>query len=178
MKITRSRLTEIILSEVRASITESVNEKSTKKSKKPSKSAADQGPVRSDIPPDGGGIEPIASAPPVDGGLNAQMGDGEDADGDGMPDPGSVDPTDGEGADDAQAVDQEGKSGEEPSGAVNNETAGKTIQAITIEPESEQLPGAKEIVITFDETTEPLRMLVTPTGEVKFLWRGQLHDIP
>jgi hypothetical protein len=179
MKITRGKLTEMIEQEVRARIFE-LSEKGSKKSKKPDVAAADSEPTKSKLPADGGGVEPIASAPPIDGGLNdtGEQDMDTDADDDGLPDPGSVDPTDGEGEDDEEAIDADGDGGEEPSGAVNDETSGKTVQAITIEPRSKVLPGAKEVVIAFNESTDALRILVTPTGEVKFFWRGQLHDIP
>lgn len=79
---------------------------------------------------------------------------------------------------DPEAIDPDGVGGEEGSGAVNDDLSGKTVQAISIEPESKVLPGAKEVVISFNETTDALRILVTATGQVKFFWRGQLHDIP
>lgn len=63
-------------------------------------------------------------------------------------------------------------------GAVNNEISGKTVQSVTIEPRSKLLPGAKEVVITFNETTDSLKILVTSNGAVKFGWRDQLHDLP
>lgn len=81
-------------------------------------------------------------------------------------------------SEDDEAIDTSGESGKNPSGAVNNDVSGKTIQAITIEPKSKILPGAKEIIISFGETTDPLRILATPTGAVKFYWRGGLHDLP
>jgi hypothetical protein len=182
MKITRRKLAEMIEHEVRAHLSAVLeaddDKKGGKKSKKPTTAAADNEPTQPNAPADGGGVEPIASSPPIDGGMNDQEGESEDADGDGMPDPSSVDPTDGEGEDDADAIDPEGDGGEEPSGAVNDELSGKTVQAITIEPKSKVLPGAKEVVITFNESTDALRILVTSTGTVKFFWRGQLHDIP
>lgn len=79
---------------------------------------------------------------------------------------------------DDEGIDQGGNSGEDPSGAVNNEVSGKIVQAITIEPQSKVLPGAKEVVLSFNDSTDALRILVTATGQVKFFWRGQLHDIP
>lgn len=82
------------------------------------------------------------------------------------------DPSDDEG------IDQGGNAGEDPSGAINNEVSGKIIQAVTIEPQSKILPGAKEVVVSFNDSTDALRILVTATGQVKFFWRGQLHDIP
>lgn len=171
MKITRSKLIEIVEQEVRAALLE---KDSKKKGKKPEKTDADQEPTQ--VTPPGGGPDPIQSAPPVDGGLNDD--EGQDLDGDGAPDTEPEDPTDGQGPDDAEAIDADGTGGEEPSGAVNDELSGKTVQAVTIEPKSKVLPGSKEVVLTFADTTDALRILVTATGQIKFFWRGQLHDIP
>lgn len=169
MRITQRKLTEMIESEVRAALAEA---DAAEKSKKPTTSAADEEePVDMEANPstDGGGVDPIGSSPPVDGGMNDESGeDGEDPD-----DVASAE----KDADDA--VDSDGDAGEKPSGAVNSELSGKTVQSITIEPESKILKGAaKEVVLSFNETTDPLRIIVTPTGDVKFFWRGQLHDIP
>jgi hypothetical protein len=181
MKITRRKLAEMIEQEVRAHLSE---KGPSKKTKKPSTAAADNEPTEPNEPADGGGVEPIASAPPIDGGMNDQ--EGEDADGDGAPDePETPDPTDGQGPDDAEAIDADGEGGAEPSGAVNQELSGKTVQAITIEPESMNLPGAKEVVISFAETKDTLKIIISATGEVKFGWpcdstgkARQIHDIP
>ncbi len=54
--------------------------------------------------------------------------------------------------------------------------ADKTIQSMTMEPESKILPGAQEIVITFSNTPEPLRILVTKSGLAKFWFKNQLHN--
>lgn len=170
MKITRSKLVEMIEQEVRAALVEAGGKK---KSTKPTTAAADDEPTDAKPPVDGGGVEPIGSAPPVDGGLNDQEPD-EDEEGQEPP----PDPTDGEGPDDEEALDPDGDGGEDASGAVNDELSGKTVQAITVEPKSKVLPGAKEVVLTFNESTDALRILVTSTGQVKFFWRGQLHDIP
>lgn len=177
MKITRSRLTEIVAEEVTRALREAVvgatiaeDEEEgggeRKKSKKPGTASADDNPTKPQDVPAGPQVKPADAAPgdppPEDGGKSAAAPDGgEDADG---PDP--------------EAVDQDGDAGEEPSGAVNDEVSGKTVQAVTIEPKSKVLPGAKEIVLAFNESTDALRILVTPTGQVKFFWRGQLHDLP
>lgn len=186
MKITRRTLAEMIEQEVRTHLLEKDGgKKDSKKSKKPTTAAADQEPTEPNAA-DGGGVEPIASAPPIDGGMNDQEEDEpQDNDGDGIPDPEVEDPTDGIGQDDEEAIDADGESGEKPSGAVNQEVAGKTVQAISIEPESMNLPGAKEVVISFNETQDTLKIIITPTGEVKFGWpcdstgkAKQVHDIP
>lgn len=162
MKITRSKLIEIVEQEVRAALLE----KGSKKGKKPDQTtAADD---QAQITPPGGGPDPIQSAPPIDGGMN----DDEDQDLD-------SDSEEKAEKDQDDAVDADGTGGEKPSGAVNQGITGKTVQSITINPKSDVLKGAaKEVVITFNETTDPLRIIVTPTGMVEFFWGGQLHDIP
>lgn len=173
MRITRTKLLEIVEQEVRAALFE---KESKKKGKKPQETDAEQDPTAAQVVPQGGGPDPIQSAPPIDGGMNDE--EGQDLDGDGNPDTEPEDPTDGEGPDDEEAIDADGTAGEEPSGAVNDELSGKIVQAITIEPKSKVLPGAKEVVLTFSDTTDALRVLITATGQVKFFWRGQLSDLP
>lgn len=53
---------------------------------------------------------------------------------------------------------------------------GKSIQSISQEPKSKILPGAQEIVITFNDIPDPLKILVTKSGTVKFFFRNQLHN--
>lgn len=58
---------------------------------------------------------------------------------------------------------------------VGDEITGKTIQSVTMEPDSKILPGAQEIVLTFNEITDPLKILLTKSGKVAFYFRG-LHN--
>lgn len=179
MKITRTQLAEMIAEEVRSRLRELVeadedSEKKPKGGDKKRKGASVASADTQDQPNNGepSGPEAKTGSPSVSTPDNNQDSDpdGPAVDGDG-PDP------DAEGdADDA--IDSDGEGGEDASGAVNNEISGKTIQAITIDPRSKVLPGAKEVVLAFNESTDPLRILVTSTGQVKFFWRGQLHDIP
>lgn len=173
MRITRTKLLEMIEEEVRVALHEKGK---GGKTKKPSTAAADSEPGNATDPASGGGVEPIASAPPIDGGMN----DDEDQDLDSPPDP-----TDGKGEDDAEALDSKGQGGEEPSGAVNKDLSGKTVLGVSLEPAGVNLPGSKEVVITFNETQDSLRICVTETGEVKFAWpcgpdgkARQIHDLP
>lgn len=62
-------------------------------------------------------------------------------------------------------------------GKVSDELVGKRVQSITMEPKSKLVPGAMEVVLTFDETPDPLKIIVTKTGAVKFYYRG-LHNLP
>lgn len=59
---------------------------------------------------------------------------------------------------------------------LGDQLTGKSIQSVTQEPKSKVLPGAQEIVVTFDNSTDPLRILVTKTGQVKFYYAGALHN--
>lgn|SRR5574337_970386 len=187
MKIARQRLAEIIREEIQGLFEFSDGSDEPKKSKK--KAPADPGVASADTEPsprdqsvpDGGSVK-SADASPVPPAKGSGRG----------PDPTELDqPKDGpakgaeetgddpEASDDEEdALDADGDAGEEPSGAVNDEVSGKTVQAITIEPRSKVLPGAKEVVVAFNESTDALRILVTETGEVKFFWRNQLHDLP
>lgn len=57
-----------------------------------------------------------------------------------------------------------------------DQVAGKVVQTLTAKPKSDVLPGAQEIVVQFRETPDPLRILVTKTGQVKFFYRGVLTN--
>jgi hypothetical protein len=76
--------------------------------------------------------------------------------------------------------DEEGEEEEDASdvtgGKIADEVVGKSIQSLTMEPDSKTLPGAQEINITFSDSPEPLKILVTKTGQVKFLHHGGLHN--
>jgi len=180
MNITRKRLTEIIWEELGAILEFSDGSDEPKKGKKkPDVAAADDEPTRpADDVPDGGTVKgPDASpVPPGKGGDNRP----DPSELDGPIDDPSASPEDQADAehDEEDAIDADGDAADEPSGAVNDEVSGKTVQAVTIEPKSKILPGSKEVVLAFNESTDPLRILVTPTGQVKFFWRGQLHDLP
>lgn len=156
MFINREKLTEIIAQEIRNRLRELAeaaddskgDDAKSKRPRKPTTADAEDSPSPKGEGPPGPQVDPE-----TDPGLNA-------------------DPSDDEG------IDAAGNAGEEPSGAVNNEISGKVVQAITIEPQSKVLPGAKEIVISFNDSTDALRILVTATGQAKFFWRNQLHDVP
>lgn len=93
--------------------------------------------------------------------------------------PDEPDPADDEldgGPDDEMPADEPADA--EGSGGLNDQLSGKTVQAITIEPKSKLLPGAKEVVISFNEVTDPLKILITSTGGTKFFYRGKISDIP
>ncbi len=53
---------------------------------------------------------------------------------------------------------------------------GKTIKEVTLIEKSDMFPGSKELIITFNEISDPLKVIITKTGEVKFFFR-KLSDI-
>lgn len=170
MNITRKRLAEIVVEEVRRRLRELVEADEddgtpTGRRKRPDVASADQ-----DEPPEAD----VSDSP---GARTGSPDVGSPEGGQGIEDDPSGPAVDGDSPD-PEAVDQDGDAGEDPSGAVNDDMSGKTVQALSIEPRSDVLPGAKEVVLTFRETTDALRILVTPTGQVKFFWKGSLHDIP
>lgn len=173
MVITRKALAEMIAGEVRLRLRElaEADDESPKKPKKPQTSSADQ-----EDPPQGEGPgspgattgSPDVSRDAPDGEDPNDEPDGPAVDGD-QPDP---------KADEEGAIDADGDEGENASGAVNNDISGKTVQSISIDPKSKVLPGAKAVIVSFNESSDALQILVTATGSVKFFWRGQLRDLP
>lgn len=170
MLVDRKQLAEIISQEVRYRLAELAEAGSEggggdgkrKRPRKPSTADAEDSPSPRGEPPPGPGAE--------------RPEDGSEPDG---PEGNPEGSDDAAAADDAEdALDPDGDSAEDPTGAVNNELSGKTIQAVTVEPQSKILPGAKEVVVSFRETSDALRVLITATGQVKFFLGGQLHDLP
>ncbi len=90
-------------------------------------------------------------------------------------------PNDQPGEDDAAQADLDAlDAGEEPpseeeEGTVAGELVGKTIEDITVDDDSQIMPGSTEIVFTFRENPDALRLLLTKTGQVKYFYRG-LHN--
>lgn len=62
-------------------------------------------------------------------------------------------------------------------GEIAQELTGKTIQSLTMNPKSKMMPGAQEIVLTFNEVTDPLKIFVTKTGAVKFFYKGLRNSL-
>ena len=61
-------------------------------------------------------------------------------------------------------------------GEIASQVTGKTIQSITMEPKSKILPGAQELTLTFKEIPDPLKVLITKTGMVKFFMKNGIHN--
>lgn len=55
---------------------------------------------------------------------------------------------------------------------VSRDVPGKKIQSITAEPKSKVIPGAQEVIISFDEDPEALRIIVTPKGTIRYVYKG------
>lgn len=86
-------------------------------------------------------------------------------------------PTGEEPADDdleADAAGEEG-SGAEP-GTLAAELEGKTVESVSMDEDSKIMPGATEVVISFHETPDALRLLLTKTGKVKIFYKGLHND--
>jgi hypothetical protein len=83
-----------------------------------------------------------------------------------------------EEADDELEKDVEGEDDDGPvEGGIADQVQGKTIQSISMDPKSKMMPGATEIVLTFSDIPDALRILVTQTGRVKFFFRGLHNDL-
>ncbi len=184
MRITLGEIAEIVAEEVREHL-QRLHEKDggKRRGKAPQKpETADAEDSPSPRPGKNGRPDPVGQPDPADPDAGDDI-DGPAVDGD-SPDPeAEQEPNERPESDDDAAIDGDGDGGEEPSGAINEATSGKTVQAVSIEPKSQVLPGAKEIVITFNETSDSLRIQITETGLVKFFWgvpprNGELHDLP
>jgi hypothetical protein len=79
-----------------------------------------------------------------------------------------------EGAPDEEEDDE---AGPEDTEKVSDELVGKTIQSISANPKSKMMPGAMEIVIQFDQMPDPLKILVTKSGQVKYYFKGLHNEI-
>lgn len=103
--------------------------------------------------------------------------DAPEDDSDELPEiPAEDDPADDEIEQDVEEPEEdEEEVGKSPVTDISDELEGKSVQSITVEPKSKVVPGASEVVLTFDQITDPLRIIITKTGEVKFFFRG-LHN--
>lgn len=95
------------------------------------------------------------------------------ADADAKEVPDIKDPADDELAADKEADDEEIDTKKAKS--ISKEIVGQQIQSITYSPKSLLLPGAKEIVITFDKIPDQFKILITKTGEIRYFFRG-IHN--
>lgn len=169
IKIKRQQLEQIVLEELTRFLHEQLNEAG------PGRGTVlddeDQAPVGDEdvdtIPNPG---EAPEEALPTD----SPVGDGMSGD-----DPGEVPELQG-GDEDVDADLDALEAGEEPpseeeQGTVAGELSGKTIESISVDEDSKIMPGATEVILTFHESPDAFRLLVTKTGQVKYFYRG-LHN--
>lgn len=65
---------------------------------------------------------------------------------------------------------------EDPGSELAAEISGKVLTGVQDIKKSKTLPGARELVMTFKDSNQPLRVLITRSGDVKFLFKGKLHN--
>lgn len=86
--------------------------------------------------------------------------------------PTGEEPTD----DDLEAdITDDEESGAEP-GTVAAELEEKVIESVSMEEDSKIMPGATEVVVTFRDSADALRLLVSKTGKVKVFYKGLHND--
>jgi hypothetical protein len=59
---------------------------------------------------------------------------------------------------------------------IGDQIAGMTILSFTMEPRSKVVPGAIELNLQFKESPQPLRVLISKSGQVRFLYKGSLQS--
>lgn len=167
LKLKRNVLERIVQEELHRFIAEQLNEAPPSRG-----TVLDDEQTEDELPTPGGAPEeqlPTDSPAPEAG---DEMGDlpDEDTGGDELP-------TGEEPADDELEADVAGDedSGAEP-GSVAAELEDKTIESVSMEEDSKIMPGAMEIVLTFRENPDALRLLVTKTGKVKIFYKGLHND--
>jgi hypothetical protein len=127
---------------------------------------------------DNDNVEPQKAGPdiaPEVGDKETPAPDGEEPADTDIPDedvPAGDDPSDTELSQDAEDPAEEEPEG----GDISKEIAGRSVQSITLEPESKLMPGAKEIVVQFEEIPQPLRILIGRSGVIKYHFKGSIHN--
>lgn len=175
MQIKRSVLHTIVLQEIANRVKELREADEEKKDDKPVEVSDADGDKKDkekkdkNAKGDGAKVEPQKSAEPK----NTAEPKGKKPAGQELP--AAEEPADAELEKDAAEDDGVEDAAEVTGGAIADQVAGKTVQSITMEPKSKVMPGAQELVITFSQIPDPLRVLVTKTGEVKFFFKG-LHN--
>lgn len=87
-------------------------------------------------------------------------------------------PTGDEPADDDLEADLAGDdegSGAEP-GTVGYELEEKAIESVAIDEDSKIMPGATEVVFTFRDSEDALRLLISKNGTLKIFYKGLHND--
>lgn len=172
MKFSRALVERIVKEELAAHIAELTEAGDDEEDKKPEKQDGEAAASSKKPEPK----EPAKAAPPVnkdptmDSDSKDVGGPPEDSGEEEVPD--AEDPADDELED--ERADGEGDD-DRSDGKVSKEIVGKSVQSISFEPKSKLVPGAAEVVFTFDQVADPLRIVITKTGQIKYYFRG-LHD--
>lgn len=187
MDIKRSYLIRLVAEEVRTALQEfshGENEAKKKKGKRPETSDASDEPSKDEKPSkDAKPVDEPPSEDPVAKGDGSYDTDGEDeidADPDELPGDDEMAADNADAAEDeADALDADGDAGQDAaSGAINDQIAGRTVKSIALEPDSDLIPGSREIVLSFSDSPDILRVLVDDVGNIVFSWNGDLYDYP
>jgi len=173
MKIKKSRIEEIIREELASHIGSLLVMEAA-----PAVAGADDD--NDDSEPD----QPAKNSAPTVGAKNDVVPDGDQE----TPEDKPTDAPDGEDQEvpvgDDPADDQISKDVEEPEpededdigGDISDSIVGKSVQSVTMEPESKMMPGAREITIQFESDPHPLKILLGKSGMIKFHYKGSLHN--
>jgi hypothetical protein len=168
MRIKRSYLEQIVKEELLAMMRETDDdEDGKKKDKKPepksdAKPKVSKGDASADVPE-----PPPADKQPKN--IQDPVGDVPPPDANGAPE----EPVDT--GDDMADDDLEDDSDEEGS-ELAAELSGKVLTGVQDVKKSKTLPGARELVLTFKDSNQPLRVLIMKSGIVKFLYKGKVHN--
>jgi hypothetical protein len=81
-------------------------------------------------------------------------------------------------SDEDDALDGDGDAGTDIDGEVAEQIMGRVVENLTLEPESDLMAGCREIVLTFSDSPDILRMLVDKVGNIVFFLNGQPYDRP
>lgn len=165
MKFKRSTVERIVREELHSVIKEMYEAKDEDEDKKQDVKSAES---------DNDAVEPPAAGPDVAPSVGDDSGTITPGDSD-IPDedvPAGDDPSDTELSQDVE----DPKDGEPEKSDISKDIEGRSIQSITLEPESKLMPGAKEIVIQFEDSPQPLRVLIGRSGAVKYHFKGSVHN--
>ena len=166
IKIKREQLERIVVEELTRYLAEQLNEAP------PSRGTVLDDEPEDDLPPPEEDIPTAGAAPEEQLPSTSPAPEAGDDPGEPPELPGGED----EAEDDLDALEAgEEPPSEEEEGTVAGELSGKTIENITVDEDSKVVPGATEVIFTFHESPDALRIMVTKTGKIKYFYRG-LHN--
>lgn len=173
MKIKKSRIEQIIREELASHISELLvteaapavsgadDENDDLEPNQPAKNSAPTVGAKGDVVPDGD------QEPPEDKPTDVPDGDDQEV-------PVGDDPADDQISKDVEEPEPEDEG--DVGGDISDSVVGKSVQSITMEPESKMMPGAREITIQFESDPHPLKILLGKSGMIKFHYKGSLHN--